>query len=330
MSGNDHTHPHQTDQVAYPLDREDSRVQATREAEQRAYEYYGIEGSDHFVDVPAFDIRIRVVEIGTGPPVVLIPGSFGYGVMWAPLLPELDQYTVYVMDRPGGGLSDGIDYREYPLPTVAARSTAALFEHFELEAATLVGHSMGGHYVLRFALEHPERTSGLVLLGCPMLYPETSPPIPLRLMSLPGVGKVLFSRIQSDDEAELSRMLVDIASHPEETIDGVPPALLEAIHHMENVPQVPRSMASMLQRVFRLRGADPEAALTSADLRNVRAPVLLIWGSQDPFGSVEQGRAGAEHFSDAEFHEVGVGTFPWFDDPETCGDLMREFIDRQQ
>lgn len=327
MSTPDQTHPQRTDGLAYPLDREDARVQAARQAEQRAYEHYGFEISDHFVDVPSLATRIRVVEVGAGPPVVLIPGSFGHGVVWTPLLPELDGYTLYVMDRPGGGLSDGIDYREHPLRTIAARSTAALFDRFELDTAPLVGHSMGGLYSLRFALEHPERASGVALLGCPMLYPGTSPPVPIRLMSLRVVGKLLISRIQSDDVGELSEMLVDIAGHPEETVEAVPVALLEAIHCMENVPHVPQSMVSMLQRMFRLRGTDPEAALPPDDLNNVNSPVSLIWGSEDPFGSVEQGRAGAEHFPDVEFHDVGVGTFPWFDAPDTCGELMRDFLD---
>lgn len=328
MSTADHTHPERAERLAQPLDREDPRVQAARHAEQRVYEHYGFDSTDHFIDVPSLETRIRVVEVGAGPPVVMIPGDFGQGVMWTPLLPELEEYTAYIMDRPGGGLSDGIDYRDYPVRTVAARSTAAVFDQFELDTAPLVGHVEGGLYSLRFALEHPNRASAIALLGCPMLYPGTSPPLPIRLLSVPVVGKLLFSRIQSDDAEELSEMLGDIAGHPEETVEAVPAPLLEAMHRMENLPHVPESMVSMLQRMFRLRGTDPEAALTPEDFRGIHSPVSLIWGREDLFGSVEQGRAGAEHFPEMEFHEVGVGIFPWFDDPETCGDLIRDFIDR--
>lgn len=102
MSTNDDTHQERTEPIAYPLERDDSRVQAAREAEQRADEHYGVTGTDHFVVVPALETRIRVVEVGTGAPVVLIPGSFGYGVMWVPLLPKLEGNTLYVVDRPGG------------------------------------------------------------------------------------------------------------------------------------------------------------------------------------------------------------------------------------
>lgn len=328
MSTSEHTRPQRAESLAHPLDREDPRVQAARQAELRVYEHYGLDSSDHFIDVPSLETRIRVAAVGAGPPVVMIPGSFGHGLVWTPLLPELEGYTAYIMDRPGGGLSDGIDYREYPLRTIAARSTAAVFDHFALDTAPLVGHSMGGLYSLRFALEHANRAFAIALLGCPMLYPGTSPPLPIRLLSVPVVGKLLFSRLQSDDVEELSKMLVDIARHPEETVEAVPAPLLEAIHRMENLPHVPKSMVSMLQRMFRLRGTNPEAALTPDDFSEIHLPVSLIWGSEDPFGSVEQGRAGAQQLPEKEFHEVGVGTFPWFDDPGTCGELLREFIDR--
>lgn len=329
MSATDNTDLKSTGGLAHPLDRDDVRVQEARDAEREAYAQYSVDPTDHFVEVPSLRTRLRVVEVGDGPPVVLIPGSFGHGVLWTPLLAELAGYTAFVVDRPGGGLSDGIDYRDYAVRTIASRSTAAVFDHFELDKAPIVGHSVGGLYSLRFALDQPERVSALSLLGCPMLYPGTSPPIPLRLLSLPVVGTVLFGRIQSDDREELSEMLVDVARHPEATVEAVPGALLDAIHRMENLPHVPQSMVSMLQRMFRLRGANPEAALTPGDLRDIDIPVSLVWGREDPFGSVEQGKAGARHFPDVEFNAVGVGTFPWFDEPDVCGDLVRNVLERQ-
>lgn len=84
----------------------------------------------------------------------------------------------------------------------------------------------------------------------------------------------------------------------------------------------------MTKRTTRLRGGVPDEALNPEDLGNIRSPVLLIWGQEDPMGSVEDGRAGAEHFPDAEFHEMGVGHAPWFDEPETCGQMIRDFINR--
>lgn len=304
-------------------------MEAAREAERRAYEHYGLAFTEHYVDVPSLETRIRALEVGSGPPVVVIPGSIGHGVDWTPLLPELAGYTAYVVDRPGGGLSDGIDYRKSPLRAIAARSTAALFEHFDLEAAPLVGNSMGGLWSLRFALDRPEPVSAIALLGTPALYPGTSAPFPMRIASVRGLGGVIVERVMKAGDADGARGTWEFLGHPDGTVRRLPAELARAWARMEDLPHFRRSWVSLLQRAVRLRGAVPEAAFTPDDLREVTSPVSLVWGSDDPFGSVETGRAGAEHFPEAEFHEVGVGHLPWFDEPAACGELVREFFARR-
>lgn len=183
-----------------PLDRDDPRVEAARAAERAAYEHYELEPEDHYLEVPELALQIRVVEVGAGPPVVLIPGGHGPGCIWIPFLPELDGYTAYVTDRPGGGTSDGIDYRSMPLWSLAACSTRALFDHFDLDRAPVIGNSMGGLWSLRLALEHPGRAAALVLPGCPAVYPGTSAPLPMRLGSVPGLrGFIVENMMRSSD-----------------------------------------------------------------------------------------------------------------------------------
>ncbi|WP_317175811.1 alpha/beta hydrolase [Halomontanus rarus] len=315
-------------ELAYPLDRDDPRVQAARKAEQRAYEHYGIEFTNHFVDVPSIKARLRVAEVGTGPPVVMVPGDTGHGTSLLLLLPGLENHTVYIMDRPGGGLSDGIDYRSHTMGTIATRTIAAVFDHFGLENVPLIGNSIGGTWSLRFALEHPDSVSAIVLLGCPPLYPGTSLPLPMRLMSLPGIGNLLIERVgQPHSVADVRDYLVWLG-HPDETVQRLPDELLEASYRMDNLPHFKLTWVSATQSITSLLGSSPEESLTDDDLQNVRSPVLLIWGSEDPFGSSEMGRTGAEHFPDAEFHAVGTGHFPWLDEPERCRELIHGFTEQ--
>lgn len=320
---------HRLERIADPLDRDDPRVVAAREAEAAAYESYGFDGIEHDVHVLELDCRIRVVEVGSGPPVVLIPGGVGYGVIWTPLLPELSDYRLLIMDRPGGGLSDGIDHRALPLARIATGSTAAVFDHFDLDGAPIVANSMGGLWGLRFALDQPERISAIALLGCPALYPGTSAPLPMRLLSLPGLGRLLVEPLMQADDAEDARETWEgVLGHPPESVRDLPAAFAEAWYRMDNMPHFAPSWTSLLRSVLSLTGAAPDAAFTVEDLRNVRPPVLLLWGSDDPFGTPEMGRRGADHFPTAEFHDVGTGHLPWLDEPATCGELARDFIER--
>lgn len=311
-----------------PLDHDDPRVEAACSAEEKAYRHYGLENTEHFVEIPALGGQIRVVEVGDGPPLVLINGGEGKGLMWLPLLPELTGYTLYVMDRPGGGLSDGIDYTSVSFRRAAETSTSALFDYFDLDAAPVVGNSMGGLWTLRFALAHPDRVSAIGLLGTPALYPGTSAPLPMRLGSLSLLSGFVTEKIMQPDDAADVRKTWSFLGHPDITKDRLPREFAEAWYRMEALPTYKPSWIGILRRALRLRGARPEAALTTRDLESIDSPVCLLWGSDDPFGSLETGRNGAEHFQDATFHEVGVGHLPWLDEPGRCGELLRSFLDR--
>jgi pimeloyl-ACP methyl ester carboxylesterase len=317
-----------TREAVTPLDHESQRVRAAREAERAAYDHYGLDYSEHFVELSDLGARIRVVEVGEGPPVVLLPGGEGISPQWLPLLAELTDRTAYVMDRPGGGLSDGVDFRSIPLREVAVSSTLGLFDHFDLDRAPVVGNSMGGLWTLRFALAHPERVSNMAFLGCPAVYPGTSAPFPMRLGSIPILSGIVAERMMQPDSAEDAREAIEFLGHPSETVRRLPEELTEVWYRMNDLPHYKQTWVGILQGVLRLRGANPEAAFTTDDLEAITSPVQLIWGSQDPFGSVEAGRRGAEHFPDAQFHEVGVGHLPWLDEPGTCAELIREFFAR--
>src|SRR6185437_5313560 len=71
-------------------------------------------------------------------------------------------YNVLAPDLPGHGRSSGA-----PLPTIAdmADWTAALIDAAGAAKARLVGHSMGSLIALETAARHPEKISGLSLIG---------------------------------------------------------------------------------------------------------------------------------------------------------------------
>src|ERR1700686_349313 len=71
-------------------------------------------------------------------------------------------YSVLAPDLPGHGRSSG-----KPLPTIAdmADWTAALLDAAGARQAKLVGHSMGSLIAIETAARHPDRVSGLSLIG---------------------------------------------------------------------------------------------------------------------------------------------------------------------
>src|SRR5207253_2460068 len=56
-----------------------------------------------------------------------------------------------------------------------ARDIVAVLDHVGVDTATIVGHSMGGFVTAAFAVDHPERVAGLVLLDGGVTIAEAPP-----------------------------------------------------------------------------------------------------------------------------------------------------------
>lgn len=109
--------------------------------------------------------RLRFVDIGQGPVVLLV---HGLGMSWQCWLENIlaiaRDHRVIAVDLPGFGDSE---------PAVAVHGIAAysdtlaeLADLLGVRSATVVGHSMGGMVAQRLAIDHAALVSGLLLV-CP-------------------------------------------------------------------------------------------------------------------------------------------------------------------
>ena len=126
-----------------------------------------------FVDVDG--LRQHVVEIGdasaAAPPVVLVHGA---GCNLEDMRLALGErlaarHRVILIDRAGLGWSRRRG-RAGSAPAYQAAMLRGVLDALGVDRAVIVGHSWGGALAAAFALDHPARTAGLVLLA-PPLYP---------------------------------------------------------------------------------------------------------------------------------------------------------------
>jgi len=116
-------------------------------------------------------LAVAVDEAGGGPAVVFGHAGICDRTMWDDQWDALaPAYRAVRFDRPGAGASPAVD-----APYDHAALLEALLDRLEIERAVLVGASMGGSLSVDFALAHPDRVAGLVLVcsGC------TGPDVPL-------------------------------------------------------------------------------------------------------------------------------------------------------
>ena len=134
-------------------------------------------------------VRVRYIEAGQGPPLVLVHGLTSSKVAWREnIAPLAERHHVYAVDLPGHGDSDksGVNYD--------STSIVELMREFILglghQQVALAGISLGGGVSLLTALEHPEMVSKLVLCGSGALGREIA--MVIRLAALPVVGEFLI------------------------------------------------------------------------------------------------------------------------------------------
>jgi pimeloyl-ACP methyl ester carboxylesterase len=79
---------------------------------------------------------------------------------------------------------------------------------------------------------------------------------------------------------------------------------------------------------MRLGRPRPENILSDSELRQLRVPVLMIWGDEDPYGGPEIGRRACALIPDARLEIIPGRHAPFLDDPERCAALIDDLIPR--
>lgn len=107
-------------------------------------------------------VRLYIEDWGSGPPVVFIHGGGVTHEFWEHQVPSLmDRFRVITYDLRGCGRSDRPP--QGYTPDRWADDLRGLVEGLELERPVIVGHAVGSHVALRFAIRHAATLDSLVL-----------------------------------------------------------------------------------------------------------------------------------------------------------------------
>lgn len=122
-------------------------------------------------EIPFDGAIIRGEADGFGIPVVFLHSGVTDRRMWGAQLQDLadEGYHVIAYDRRGFGETETEN-----VPFNHLVDLEAVLDGLSVHAAILVGSSMGGGLAIDFAIEHPERTIGLVLVGTAITGAEDS------------------------------------------------------------------------------------------------------------------------------------------------------------
>lgn len=265
-------------------------------------------------DVTASGVRLRVVEHGAGPAVVMIHGLFVDSRSWDGVREQLSSdFRVITPDLPGFGQSEKPAPSRYPYGLDAfAEGIADLFAGLEVGRAALVGSGLGGAVALVLAAHHPELVSRLVLVG-PLTYSER-PRLESNLARLPVIGNLVFKQVVGRSLFRSyfrERLLSEGANVSAERIDS--------FYESFNSPAARSGVLATLRATADTRTV---VALTS----RIQTPTLILWGRDDELYPSNAGPRLARAIRGAAFDVLDTGHLVQEERPDELSFHIRRFL----
>jgi non-heme chloroperoxidase len=251
-------------------------------------------------------VELDVIQSGdlNGVPVLLLHGISDSAPSMRPFMENLPRgvRAIAISQRGHGDSSKPAG----PYTTAAfVADAAAVLDHLRVRRAVVLGHSMGSVVAQRFAIDHPDRTLGLVLEGAfPTLKGNPDVAAFYEAEVAPMQGFMPAEQARGFQESTLGR--------------PVTPAFLQLV--VAESQKLPARAWKAILTGMMSEDFTPE-------LRRVAAPTLLLWGDKDGFARAEdQQRLLAAIPGSRMVTFEGTGHDPHWEEPERAARVVGEFV----
>ncbi|MCE5283541.1 MAG: alpha/beta hydrolase [Deltaproteobacteria bacterium] len=260
----------------------------------------------------ASGVRLHYETSGAGGvPVVLVHGYGMSSAVWEKVLPLFPaDCRLFALDLRGFGRSEKPE-TGYGCPELAD-DIGAFMDALGLSRAVLVGHSFGGLVLQHFAARHPERVLALVLANT---FAATAPP--------KGLSSAVEQRIQGYGSAEANRRL----------FSAVIPRYFDAAHvtpkDIDRFVEVGlQASNTALRETLRANYITPAIPVPRHEA--VRAPVLIVVTTHDPFGTFDQAVAMSDALPNSSIEVIArCGHSPMWEKPSEFAETVAAFLKRE-
>ena len=302
----------------------DARTERYRHAEATLWKHYGLEPMEQFIGLHAPAVRVRVQIVGSGSPVLFIHGGVWPGAAFASLVAELSGFRCLILDRPGCGLSSDLDYSKDGYKSVVAQLLSGVLDALDVEMTHVVGQEVGAAWALTLATIHPTRVDRLNLAGAAPLLHEQPVPTFLKVLASP-IGALIVRLPQSRGQA---RSILRQEGHGASLEAGrIPEAYLDWHVALMRETSTMRNERALIRATLGRGGWRREVTFERDELAQLQAPMLYVYGTNDPESTVDQVRHLVDMLPGAELQLIeGGGHLPWLDDPSQVGARVRGFL----
>lgn len=263
-------------------------------------------------------VRIAYMDVApTGPAngrtVIFHHGGLYYGWYWSEQIKALaaEGYRVIAKDRLGWGKSSK-PIIPYSI-SLWASNTARLMDHLEIDQAAIVGHSIGGQMVTRFAFLYPERITHLVTVNQVGLTDRRA-----------GRGFRPLSG-EFDANPDMDEVYAGLLRWAEENYSSWQPHYIDhmRIRYGQRLSGDWPRLAQVSQLTGHMRAMDTVVN----DRQHILTKTLVMGGEEDYPTFAEEARQAAQAFPNGEVFLIpGIGHNPHEEVPDVVSaELIRFF-----
>lgn len=224
--------------------------------------------SSSFIDIDGVNVHYRVE--GEGQPILLIHGTFSslhtYDA-WTDTLKE--NYKVIRFDLPGFGLTGPHPRNKYTIDKYADFINEFL-EVLSIEPCVIVGNSLGGWLSWEFALKYPEKVTKMVLIDSAGYINDRNFPLPFVIAQTPVLRNV-FNYVP---KAVVRRFVRQVFFDQTKVTEAIVERYFDLFHRDGNMEAF-------------VKIANSYFVQNTHNLYQLEMPVLVMWGDQDNWLSVE-------------------------------------------
>ena len=280
--------------------------------------WLGIDWREHRRWLTVGGQRVNCVELGSGPPVLLVHGLGGNWQNWLNNLPFLAaEHRVIAVDLPGFGESEMP--REQITIGFYAQWVVELLATLDIEKCVLVGNSMGGQIVAEVALTHPGLVEKLVLVSPAGISAENfNKPATVELMRRADRLFSFWSKQVVTRGRKLTRRRGGrraLMSWWVRNPDDLSVELVTEIAQGTGKPGFVDALKALTSHALRAR------------LREIDCPVLIVWGGADRITPVRDAREFQSAISGSRLVIYdNTGHLSMLERPEEFNALVGEFL----
>ena len=256
-------------------------------------------------------IDLYYVEVGTGEPLLLLMGFGGDHLSWGFQLNAFAaRHRVISFDNRGSGRSSAPDI---PYTTrLMADDAAALMDRLGIEAAHVLGVSLGGMIAQELALAHPDRVRSLQL-HCTAARPDRY------MLALLDNLRTVRAVLGADPAQRAMALWLFAPSTFNER-----PEFVEMMLHAARTQPYPQSDVGFVRQGDAIVSHD-----TFARLGAITCPTLVSVGEEDALAPLRFSREIVRAIPHAELHTIpAAGHVSFWEKPTEFNALCLEFLNK--